>query len=444
MSLSLALPHGGPRLVANARLDSAPSGAEVETDGSRLLNASSDDCLALGTDARVRDAATAAVKRFGVDVPRASTLVSQLEARLAARLKADAAALVDSVATVVRALEHADAVRLVDARLARRLSLSGTLFGSPEQLGALLAAPGPGQRVVVIDGVRVHEGDLAPLPRLLELAQRNHVPVVVLDAMGPGPLGANGNGVLEHFELAGQVDLAVSALGPGVVAIAGARAVVDAFLPMLPGRVATASAAALGRRLELLDTEAHRRARALELAEALQEALRLRAFDTGPSVTPLVPVWMGDEGLTDIWLRQLAELGVFCRGLLDGPRSRLLLSLPATFTDAQRAQVLDALERTEKKVGAPPPLAPGAPRTVSIARPGSFAIATPCDPRWLPPVGPASTQAPVNDGRSMRERVFDTVETLTWRIASGQSGQLRRLPGAERLRALIDRQRPRR
>ncbi|MBE2251759.1 MAG: hypothetical protein IAE78_19645 [Myxococcus sp.] len=444
MSLSLALPHGGPRLVANARVDAVPSGSELETDGSRLLNASADDVLGLATDTRVKEAANAAVKRFGVELSRSSTLVAQLESRLAARLKADSAALVDSLATVLRALEQAEAVRFVDVRLSRRLGTTGTLFSSPEQLAAQLGQSGASERLVLIDGVRLYEGDLAPLPRLVEIAQRNHVPVVVLDAMGPGPLGANGTGVLEHFELAGQVDLSVSTLGPGAVAIAGVRAVVEAFLPFLPSRVGTGSTAAIGKRLELIDTEPHRRARSLDLAESLQESLRVRAFDTGPSVTPIVPVWLGDEGLTDIWLRQLAEQGVFCRGLLDGPRSRLLLSVPATFTDGQLGQLVDALEKLEKKLGAPPTLDAHAPRTITIARPGSFAIATPCHPRWLPamPPSPASA-APVNDGRSMRERLFDTVETMTWRIASGQSGQLRSLPGADRLRALVDRARPR-
>lgn len=441
MSLSLALPHGAPRLVANARLDAVPSGSEVETDGSRLINASSDDVLGLATDARVKEAATAAVKRFGIELSRSSTLVSQLEGRLAARFKADAAAIVDSESTVLRALEQAEAHRFVDVRLARRVGTTGTLFSSPEQLSSQLAATGAEQRLVLVDGVRPWEGDLAPLARLVEVTQRHHAPLVVFDALGPGPLGANGTGVLEHFDLAGQVDLSVSALGPGSVAIAGVRAVVDAFLPYLPARVGTASTAAISKRLELIEAEAHRRVRALDLAETLQEALRARAFDTGPSVTPLVPLWLGDEGLTDIWLRQLAEAGVFCRGLLDGPRSRLLFSLPATLTEAQQQQLVDALEKIQKKLGAPPSLDADAPRSITIARPGSFAIATPCHPRWLPALVESRGSAPLNDGRSVRERIFDTVETMTWRLASGQSGQLRRLPGADTLRALVDRAR---
>jgi glycine C-acetyltransferase len=442
MSLSLALPHGAPRLVANARVDAVPSGSEVETDGSRLLNASSDDVLGLATDPRVKEVANAAVKRFGIELSRSSTLVSQLEGRLAARLKADSAALVDSLSTVLRALEHAEARRFVDVRLARRLGVSGTPFASPEQLASGLAGVSAEQRIVLVDGVRLWEGDLAPLPRLVEIAQRAHAPLVVIDALGPGPLGVSGMGVLEHFELAGQVDLAVCSLGPGTVAIAGVRAVVEAFVPFLPARVGTASTAAISRRLELNDAEGHRRARALDLAEKLQEALRVRAFDTGPSVTPIVPIWIGDEGLTDIWLRQLAEGGVFCRGLLDGPRSRLLLSLPATATEAQLGQLIDALERLQKKLGAPPSLMADAARTVTIARPGSWAISTPCHPRWLPALSDTPAPGlPVDDGRSVRERIFDTVETMTWRLASGQSGQLRRLPGAETLRALVDRAR---
>ncbi|MCU0699521.1 MAG: hypothetical protein MUC96_23690 [Myxococcaceae bacterium] len=442
MSLSLALPHGGPRLVANARVDAVPGAAEVETDGSKLLNASTDDVLGLATDTRVKEAASAAIRRFGLEVTRSSTLVSQLESRLAARLKADAAALVDSLATALRALEQADASRLVDARLTRRTGLSGLPFSSPEHLAQRLAET-HGERLVLIDGVRPHEGDLAPLPRLLELAQRAHAPTIVFDALGPGPLGETGMGVLEHFELAGQADLHVCTLGGGTVVIAGVRAVVEAFVPFLATRVSAGATAGLTRRLELIELEAHRRTRALDLAQAALEALRARAFDTGPSVSPIVPVWMGDEGLTDLWLRQLAESGVFARGVLDGPRSRLLFGLPATWTDAQLDLFVDALDKIARRLGAPPPLDAEAPRAVTVARPGSFATATPCHPRWLP-VAESANPPVLNDGRSVRERLFDTVETLTWRLASGQSGQLRRLPGARTLRALVDRARDRR
>jgi 8-amino-7-oxononanoate synthase len=438
VSLSLALPHGGPRLVANARVDAVPTAAEVETDGSRLLNASADDVLGLATDTRVKEAAASAIKRFGLEVSRSSTLVAQLESRLAARLKADAAALVDSLATVLRALEQADATRLVDARLARGAGVSGLPFVSPEHLAQRLSET-TGERLILIDGLRLLEGDLAPLPRLFEFAQRAHVPVVVFDALGPGPLGASGMGVLEHFELSGQVDLTVSALGTGAV-VAGVRAVVDAFVPFLATRVSSGATAGAIKRLELMEAEPQRRARALDLAQQTLEALRARAFDTGPSVTPIVPVWLGDEGLTDMWLRTLAESGIFARGLLDGPRSRLLFSIPATWTEAQSGVFVDALEKTARKLGAPPPLGAEASRSVTVARPGTFASSTPCLPRWLPPALP-TTPTVINDGRSVRERVFDTVETLTWRLASGQSGQLRKLPGAQTLRALVDRAR---
>ncbi|MCA2981910.1 MAG: hypothetical protein INH37_26855, partial [Myxococcaceae bacterium] len=340
-----------------------------------------------------------------------------------------------------RALEQADATRLVDDRLARRTGARGLPFSSPEQLASRLAETS-GERLVLIEGVRSYEGDLAPLPRLLELASREHVPVVVFDALGPGPLGASGMGALEHFELAGQADLTVSTLGAGTAVIAGGRAVVDAFVPFLATRVSAGATAGVQRRLELMELEPHRRARALDLAQAALEALRARAFDTGPSTTPFVPLWIGDEGLTDLWLRHLADSGVFARGLLDGPRSRLLFGLPATWTDAQAALFVEALEKTARKLGAPPPLEAEAPRAVAVARPGSFATATPCHPRWLP-VADIAPSTVLNDGRSVRERLFDTVETLTWRLASGQSGQLRRLPGADALRALVDRSRPR-
>ncbi|MEW5737697.1 MAG: hypothetical protein AB1938_02160 [Myxococcota bacterium] len=428
------------RVVGNARVDSAPGAAEIESDGARLINVSTGDLLGLGGDARVREAAQAALRRYGLARPERSRAQEELEDRLRGLLGVEAVAVVDGPAAALACLAEAGVV--VEAR---SLSLlPGALaVTSPEEAERALSS---GATAMVVSAVDRHTGELLPLHRYAEASQRAGASLVVVDQLGLGVLGPGGLGAVESLGLQDQVTLQLAFLGeaiPGAgVALAGPQALVAA-LRRCGAPPAPASLAATSRALQLATTEGPRRARVFDVAQQMIDGLRGLGLDTGPCVTPWIPVWMGDESLCEQWLRALADLNVACRGLMARSRSRLLLSLAATATDAQVDSALESFGKVARKLE-PPALAPEWTGPVLLARPGSFALATPCAPRWRPPAPATPTppvpklEAPVAVG--LRDRIFDAVETLTWRATNRRGGRLG-LPGAEALKALLDRRR---
>lgn len=159
-------------------------------------------------------------------------------------------------------------------------------------------------------------------------------------------------------------------------------------------------------------------------------------------------MWLGDEALCEQWLAALAELGICCRGWLAGPRSRLLLAPPATLTDSQVGQLVEAFERLSRKLQLPE-AGSFAKEPPVLARPGSYAMGAPAALHWTTvdpreerpsePEVPHTTPPSSDENLTLRELVYDAVETVTWRATSVGSAQLRR--GAEALRTLIDRKR---
>lgn len=435
------------RVASNCRLDAVPAAGELEVDGARLVALSSDDLLGLAADARVREAITAGLRRYGLAKGAPSRLVDELEARLARQLSAGGAMVVDDPTALLAQLP---AWRLlVDARSQHALD-GPEPVGSPEE--AERHGPGGGVAGVVVDAVHRTEGDLAPLPRYAEVCQRLGAGLVVLDR-GLGVLGPTGGGAVEHLAMQDQVALHLLPLGeaiPGAGAVvAGPAPLIEALRGSLPAPP-LALLAATARALELCLGEPQRRARLFDVAQTMISGLRARGFDTGPCVTPWIPVWLGDEEASARWLRALAEEGFACRAWLAGPRSRLLLAPPATLSDAQLTRALEAFERLRRRL--PTPEAPSGGREPAvIARPGSYAMATPAALHWLtveprerPPAPPSARALPPRpasspDALPLRERLQDAVETLTWRATNAGSTQLRR--GAEAILALLDRRR---
>ncbi len=421
------------RVVSNVRVDATLSAAEVESAGARCLQSSTDDLLGLAADVRVREAAIGAIRKFGIAPGPHTRLREELESRLASHLNLESAALMADL-TLLGALPGRVAA---EGRTARRVDVIAS------EVLSLETADAPIGRLFVTDALHPFEGDLAPLPRLLEQAQREQSTVISIEAQGLGVLGASGGGVAEHLGIAGQGDLHLlwlGALGGQGWVVAGRRPLVAAVKAFTSAAPALPTVAATLRALEILHSEPQRRSRAFDVAQRVINAFRHRGLDTGPCVTPWVPVWLGDEALTEQWLRALLEAGIATRALLAGHRSRLLFSVAATISDAQLDTLLEGVDRVSRKLPAPDSTYPRA--QVTVSRPGSFVMAAPCAPKWVEFDAPEAVEEPETTTlpRTLSNRVFDAVETLTWRAANLRTA---RLPGTDALRALIDRTRSR-
>lgn len=375
-------------------------GTEVEIEGHRVIMAGSNDYLGLSVDPRVTAAAAQALSRFGASCSGSRllngtlSLHEELEARMAEFLGREAAIVATTgfqTNLMIAALLSRDDVVFADRRNHASL-LDAVRLGYAKHrryrhndmahLEMLLAATDVAAgRLIVTDGAFSMDGDLCDLPAIVKLSQRYGARVVVDSAHDVGLLGERGRGVAEHFCVENQVDLVTTTLSKcfGSVGgvLAGAFDVINyvryearAFIyaaALPPANVAAALTA-----LDVIESEPERRRRALDLAERLHNGLRAMGFDTGASVTPVIPVHM--ETVTTclrFWKEMFAE-GIFTNAVVPPavPEGQALIraSLSAIHTDEQLARTIDVFTSVGRRLGVIPLTPPATYQHVQIAR----------------------------------------------------------------------------
>ena len=231
--------------------------------------------------------------------------------------------------------------------------LERVLKSLPEEKGKLL----------VVDGLFSMEGDIAPLPEIIPLCKQYGVRLMVDDAHAMGVLGG-GHGTAAHFDVTPDVDLIMSTFSKSFASIGGfiageydvidyikhhARSLIfSASIP--PANTATALAV-----LEVMRAEPERFVRLDENAKFMRQGFKALGFDTGNSVTPIIPIIIGDDERTFLTWRLLFENGVFVNPVISpatSPGRQLLrTSYMATHTRPQLEKVLDIFEGVGKQVG---------------------------------------------------------------------------------------------
>ncbi len=347
------------------RVESA-QGPSIVVEGKPALLFCSNNYLGLAEHPALVSAAAGALQRFGLG-SGASRLVSgnsllheELEAAVAAFKGTEQALLFNSGYAantgVIPAmagdgdvifsdeLNHAsiiDGCRLSRARTAvfRHCDL--------DHLETLLRREASARRkLIVTDGVFSMDGDIAPLPGLVDLAERYSGLLMIDDAHGTGVLGRTGRGTVEHFGLEGRVPVQMGTLGKALGSfgayVAGDRTLVQyllntarsfIFSTALPSAVCAASLAAL----ELVDSEPRRMELLWKNRKRFAEGLAAMGVDTGGSATPIVPVIVGDAGKAFAAGKRLLELGVLAPAIrppsVPPGTSRIRTTVLATHSD---------------------------------------------------------------------------------------------------------------
>jgi 7-keto-8-aminopelargonate synthetase-like enzyme len=210
------------------------------------------------------------------------------------------------------------------------------------------------------------EGELAPVPRILEACREFGARLVLDDAHGLGVLGAEGRGTAEHFGVEDQVDVIVGTASKSLPAVGGFAAasqqVVD-FLrysgtcrPFLFAASPPAAAmAAVREALAILEHEPARRRHLSALTRRVHHALAQMGFETLSAQTPIVAILVGTVDRTfELW-RRLSEEGIYVSVVIPPavPAGHCLIrmTLTAGHTDAQLDRVLDARERLGTELG---------------------------------------------------------------------------------------------
>jgi glycine C-acetyltransferase len=334
-------------LLITLRTMDSPADAWMVVDGRRVLNFCTNNYLGLANHPKMKEAAKRAVDQWGVgpaavrSIAGTQALHIELERRLAAFKGVEDALYVQSGFCANQAA-IAPLVGKEDVIFSDRLNHASIIDGArlssakivvyehcdPANLEAKIKEHLPNYRrgLMVTDGVFSMDGDIAPLDKLTEIADRYGVLTMVDDAHGEGVLGNGGRGIVDHFGLHGAFDVEIGTLSKafGVVGgvIAGKKTIVDYIRqkarPFLFSSATTpADTAACLAAVDLLEESEALVKQLWENAAYFRGEMKRLGFDTGRSQTPIVPVMLGDAGLAKQFSRELfdAKQGVFAMSI---------------------------------------------------------------------------------------------------------------------------------
>ncbi len=375
-------------LYKKPRILNSPAGGRVMMDGKEVVNLSSNNYLGLANHPKVVAAAHEAIDRWGVGagavrwIGGTMEVHDQLERRLADFKHVEAvlvftggftansgcipAVLTSQDVVISDELNHAsiiDGVRLSPAKYKKS---EGFVYGHKDmgQLEEILTKTQHFEkRMIITDGVFSMDGDIAPLPKIVELAEKYNAFVMVDDAHASGVLGKNGAGSASHFDLYGRVDIQLGTLSKalGVVGgyIAGSHELKEWLINRgRPYLFSTAHppavAAALIAALDVMENDPEPMNRLWSNTKWWKEQLTAAGFDTMGSETPITPVYVGDEGDAQRMEKMLFDEGVYALSIVyptvakGKARLRTMPSAAHTLDDLQFA--LDAFIRVRDKL----------------------------------------------------------------------------------------------
>lgn len=359
--------------------------ATVVMDGREVITLSSNNYLGLTVHPRLRQAAIEAIERYGVGSGAVRTIAgtmslhNELEEKLA-RFKHTEASLTmqsgyatnlgvisalmqENDLIVSDELNHAsiiDGIRLCKAprKIFRHKDMGDLRRVLEEAKGTT------GKIMVVTDGVFSMDGDIAPLPEIVALAEEYGAFVMVDDAHASGVLGKNGRGSVSHFDLDGRVALQIGTLSKGIGALGGYVAcsqdmrdyLLNRARPVLfstshpPSVVATCIAA-----LDILESDTSLVERLWENTSFFKKGLEQLGFNTGQSETPITPVIVG-EGARAVQLStRLFEEGVFAQAIVyptvAADKCRVRTIVTALHTNEELSKALDTFAKVGKELG---------------------------------------------------------------------------------------------
>ncbi|KTB67288.1 8-amino-7-oxononanoate synthase [Pseudomonas viridiflava ICMP 13104] len=355
----------------------SPQGPQVIVDGQLLLAFCNNDYMGLASHPDVIAAWQAGAERWGVGGGASHLVIGhsaphhELEEALAdltgrprallfsngymANLGA-VTALVGQGDTVLEdRLNHAS---LLDAGLLSGARFSRYLHNDVNSLASRLEKS-VGDTLVVTDGVFSMDGDIADLPALAKAARANGAWLMVDDAHGFGPLGANGAGIVEHFGLSmDDVPVLVGTLGKSFgtsgAFVAGSEELIETLIQFARPYIYTTSqppalACATLKSLELLRTEHWRREHLTRLIRQFRRGAEQIGLQLMDSFTPIQPIMIGDAGRALRLSQLLRERGLLVTAIrpptVPAGSARLRVTLSAAHSEAHVQLLLNALEQ---------------------------------------------------------------------------------------------------
>ncbi len=355
----------------------------VRYNGREVIMLGSNNYLGLTNHPRVKEAAKAALDKYGTGSTGSRFLNGTLDVHVEledklARLVGKEKALVFStgffanlgtISTMVGRNESVIVDRTDHASIIDGCRMS---FGNVrkyrhqdmEHLEFVLEKERGVNKLIVVDGVFSMEGDVAKVPEIVTLAKKHDALVMVDDAHGVGVMGAKGRGTCDHFGVTDDVHLIVGTFSKSLASVGGfvasdaetihyiqhlARVMIFSASPP-PSSVASVSAA-----IDVMLEEDWRHEALWHNTHVIMARLRDAGFDTGHTETPIIPVVVGEDETTFRMCVRCWEEGVFVNPIVSPavePGNALLrLSLMATHTEDEIHKAMDILTKVGKELG---------------------------------------------------------------------------------------------
>jgi glycine C-acetyltransferase len=359
-------------------------------DGREVINLASNNYLGLCDHPKLKEAALKATEQYGVGSGAVRTIAGtmkihlELEEKIAAFKNVEACVVFQSgftanAGTVSSILGKEDFIlsdelnhaSIIDGARLSRAKIKVFRHKDVAHCEELLkeVQNEPGRKLVITDGVFSMDGDIGPVDKLADLAEKYGAIMMVDDAHASGVLGRNGRGSVDHFHCHGRVDVQVGTLSKAIGAlggyVCGSRDLIEylyhrarpfLFSTSHPPSVAATCIAAF----DLLENEPERIERLWDNTRYFKQQLTSAGFDVGgkttpASETPITPILIGEGKLTMEFSEALFEAGLLATGIafptVPEGKARVRTIVSSEHTKAQLDRALEILTGTAKRKG---------------------------------------------------------------------------------------------
>ncbi len=360
-----------------------PQGPHIKIDGKDYLLLSSNSYLGLCNDDRLKQAALDAIEKYGVGSggSRLTTgsyeIHQKLEEEIAAFKGTEAALLFNTgymanVGTISSLASKSWVIfsdRLNHASIIDGCRLSGAKIVVYDHCDTKdLARKVQGylgrHALIITDGLFSVDGDIAPLPAIVEIAKKNNILLMVDDAHATGVLGPNGGGTADYFGLCDEIDISMGTLSKALASeggfIAGKRSLIDYLVNtarsfIFSTALSPATIAISLKALEIVRAEPQRRNTLLANAAWFRAEFRKAGFDVAENEAPIISIVIGEPDLAVTFSNRLMERNIFVSAIrpptVPEGTSRLRISMMATHARDDLKKALNCIAEIGHELG---------------------------------------------------------------------------------------------
>lgn len=354
----------------------------VRMKGKNVLMFGSNSYLGLSDDPRLKEAAIAAINKYGTSCSGSRFLNGTLDIHLEleeklARLVGKEEAVTYSTGFQVNLgivslgtrdgylfLDSYDHASIIDGS---RLSFSKVLKFAHNDMNALedklKVAPADAPKLIVVDGVYSMSGDLAPLPTILDLADKYNAAVMVDDAHSLGVFGEQGRGTANYFGVTDRVDLIMGTFSKSFGSLGGFIAGNKTMLNYIKhnsrslifsASMPPANVAAVSKAIDIMLEEPERISHLWDITNFAHEEFVRRGFDIGTTESPIFPLYVRDTEKCLTAVRDALDEGVFITPVIPPavPQDSVIIrfALMATHSKEQVEEGIDKLEKIFRRL----------------------------------------------------------------------------------------------